>query len=152
MLVLAPAAGAWWDAGHETVAAVAWRRLPEAKRAEWADVLRQHPRYAEDFLAAMPPEIAAAPGEAGRNRRDEWLFRRASVWPDVVRDGDVPDRRDAYHRGTWHYVNIPLYLTAADEAGVAAKLAKGEAVAPNVELRRPPGRRPGRRRPTTSRA
>ena len=142
MLALAPAAGAWWDAGHETVAAVAWRRLPETKRAEWADILRRHPRYAEDFLAAMPPEIAAAPGDAGQDRRDEWLFRRASVWPDVVRNGDVPDRRDAYHRGTWHYVNIPLYLTAADEAGVAAKMTSGEAVAPNVSFAVPPNAGP----------
>ena len=142
LLALAPAAGAWWDAGHETVAAVAWRRLPEAKRTEWTAVLRQHPRYAEDFLADMPPAIAAAAGEEGEAMRDEWLFRRASVWPDVVRDGAVPDRRDAYHRGTWHYVNIPLYLTAADEAGVAAKLASGEAEAPNTDFAVPPAAGP----------
>ena len=142
VLALAPAAGAWWDAGHETVAALAWRRLPAAKRTAWADILRRHPRYAEDFLAAMPPAIAAAGGDEGRAVRDEWLFRRASVWPDVVRDYDVPDRRDAFHRGTWHYVNIPLYLTAADEAGVAAKLAAGEAVAPNVAFEVPPAAGP----------
>ena len=136
LLALAPAAGAWWDAGHETVAALAWRRMDPAKRVAWADVLRQHPRFEEDFLAAMPPGVAAA----GRDARDEWLFRRASVWPDVVREPEEPapaggpDRRDLYHRGTWHYVNIPLYLTAADEAGVRAQLAAGAIEGPNVDF------------------
>ena len=135
LLALAPAAGAWWDAGHETVAALAWRRMEPAKRTAWAEILRQHPRFQEDFLAAMPPEVR----EADRDAQSEWLFRRASVWPDVVRDRDVPERRDAYHRGTWHYVNIPLYLTAADEAGVRAKLAASEIEGPNVEFAVPAG-------------
>ena len=130
LLLLPPAAGAWWDAGHETVAAIAWRQLEPAKRAELADLLRKHPRYADDFLAAMPPGIAAADAAT----RDEWLFRRASVWPDVVRDAEDPkpaagpDRRALYHRGSWHYVNIPLYLTPEDEQGLAGGFV------PNVEF------------------
>ena len=141
LLCLAPAAGAWWDAGHETVAAVAWRRLSPAARSEYGDLLREHPRFEEDFLAEMPPEVRAA----DRVSRDEWLFRRAGVWPDVVRKpeddppADGPDRRELYHRGTWHYVNIPLYLTAADEAGVRAKLDAGEISAPNTDFTVPAG-------------
>ena len=148
LLALTPAAGAWWDAGHETVAAVAWRRLSPEMRTEWADLLKKHPRYEEDFLAAMPPSIKEAPGEAGGDLRDEWLFRRASVWPDVVREpeenppAEGEDRRERFHRGTWHYVNIPLYLTAADEAGVKAKRARGEVDGPNVAFEIPPGAGP----------
>ncbi len=109
-------APAWWDAGHETVAAVAWRRLPPARRIVMADLLRAHPRYEEDFAAAMPPEVR----DADRPVQDEWLFRRASVWPDVVRDRANKDRRAAYNRDTWHYVNIPLYLTPEDESALKA--------------------------------
>ena len=88
----------------------------------------------------MPPEVRAA----GRDAQDEWLFRRASVWPDVVREpeadppADGPDRRTLYHRGTWHYVNIPLYLSAADEAKLGEAAAAGGFL-PNVDFAVPEG-------------
>ena len=127
-------AGAWWDAGHETVAAIAWRQLDPARRTALADLLRQHPRYEEDFLKAMPPAIR----DGERAMRDEWLFRRASVWPDVVRDRGVPKRRAAFNRDTWHYVNIPLYLTPADEAALRENAEEGGFM-PNVDFSVPKG-------------
>ncbi|NNJ27408.1 S1/P1 nuclease [Alienimonas chondri] len=82
----------------------------------------------------MPPEIAAA----DREGQDEWLFRRASVWPDVVRDRGEPERRSAFNRDTWHYINIPLYLTPADEAAIRERVADG-LPAPNVRFDPPEG-------------
>ena len=129
LLVLPASAGAWWDAGHETIAALAWAQLPGDRRTELADLLRKHPRYEEDFVAMMPADIRDAP----RPVQDEWLFRHAAVWPDVVRDrfGDHPERRP-WNRPTWHYVNGPLFLSDADrEAMTGGPLPSTETEVPD---------------------
>ena len=76
-------------------------------------ILKQHPRFEEDFAAAMPKGLS----EDGEAR---WLLCRASVWPDQIRiDRENPPsyppepaKQGSYHRGIWHYIDTPLVIVA----------------------------------------
>src|SRR5688572_4038926 len=98
VLALAPGARAWNAPGHMLVALLAYDTLSEPRRAELDELLRAHPRYAQDLLPALPASLTT---DAERAR---WLFAFASTWPDIV------SRQPEYARGTWHYVNLPLAL------------------------------------------
>jgi hypothetical protein len=93
---------AWNPAGHMAIASIAYDRLPAERRDALVAALRKHPRFQQDFAAAMP---------AGLDSRgqDRWLFMRASVWPDLARSFPEPDR-EAYNRPGWHYIDFPIYL------------------------------------------
>ena len=117
VLVAPSPAHAWNATGHKMTAEIAFRQLAAEQQRSVAAVLRAHPRFAEDFAAVMPEEIAD--GSAGE--QDLWIFRRASIWPDVVpNQGETA--RNEYHRGTWHYINLPVYLTPEDEKDLAGTL------------------------------
>src|SRR5262245_52667119 len=117
LLLAAPAASAWNDTGHAIAALIAYDALPESTRAWALDVIRAHPRFREDFEARLPASLT----EADAAERARWYFSRAAVWPDYARrfdDADAPSRDELIARfghGTWHYVNLPLYLRASDE-------------------------------------
>lgn len=107
---------AWSDAGHKIIAAIAWRQLRLEQRQDILRLLSHHPRYDEDFLAVRPESLTED------DDRHEWIFLQAAVWPDIARG--LPDSiKDRYHHSTWHYINKPLYLTAADEQRGAAALS-----------------------------
>ena len=90
LLVIPPrACFAWSEGGHHLIAAIAFSLLTNQEQAELLDVLKQHPRYAEDFV---PPEKLA-----NEEERTRWLVGRAGYWPDVAR------KQPKYHRSTWHY-------------------------------------------------
>src|SRR5688572_21630945 len=89
-LVPQAAARAWHEAGHMTVAAVAYRQLDPDTRKEVALLLRQHPHFATKWK----PGVAGSGVEA-----DLYLFMQAAVWPDVIR-GDPK-----YDQPEWHYIN-----------------------------------------------
>jgi hypothetical protein len=80
---------AWSEGGNHLIAAIAFSLLTDQERAELLDVLKNHPRFAEDFV---PPEKLANDEE-----RTRWLVGRAGYWHDVAR------RQPIYHRSTWHY-------------------------------------------------
>jgi hypothetical protein len=80
---------AWSEGGHHLIAAVAFSLLTENERSELLAVLKEHPRFAEDFV---PPE--KLPNDEERIR---WLVGRSGYWPDVAR------KQPLYHRSTWHY-------------------------------------------------
>jgi hypothetical protein len=99
-------AQAWNNTGHMIIAALAWRELPEPARARITAVLRRHPHY-DIFLKQDRP--AGVP-------EDEWAFVRAATWADWVRPDPAGKKAGyitAYHRGPWHYINLP-YIAAAD--------------------------------------
>ena len=110
LALLSAPARAWNAAGHRLVALLAYERLDPAVRTEYVSLLRQHPRFAEDFLAAMPGSVRDARDEQVRER---WIFARAAVWPDVARGFEEPEL-ERYHRATWHYTNGVLFLSQAD--------------------------------------
>ncbi len=92
---------AWSEGGHHLIAVIAFSLLAEHEREELIAVLKQHPRFAEDFV---PPE--SLPNEEERTR---WLVGRAGYWPDVAR------RQSNYNRSTWHYELGPtIVLGQAD--------------------------------------
>ena len=112
LLCLATTALAWNDAGHMTIAEIAWRALSPAQRDQASSVLKQHPHYAELLAAQVPPGV----------NTNEWVFLKASTWPDMVRPGGdahapKPDYITHYHHGDWHYVNLP-YVSSTDTGRV----------------------------------
>src|SRR5579859_3501714 len=76
---------AWNPAGHMAIASIAYDRLTVERRAELIGILRQHPRFKEDFSSAMPAGLDA-------QQQERWLFMRASIWPDLARAFAEPDR------------------------------------------------------------
>lgn len=89
LLLLPSPVFAWSEGGHHLIAAVAFSLLTEKERSELLAVLKEHPRFAEDFV---PPE--KLPNEEERIR---WIVGRSGYWPDVAR------KQPLYHRSTWHY-------------------------------------------------
>lgn len=99
--------------GHRIIAEIAWQQMRPGQRAYCVALLKQHPRWKEDFLDNLPDNLKR--GEQAD--RDHWLFLHASVWPDITYrfKGRL---REQYHRGPWHYVNYPIYLEPADASRI----------------------------------
>jgi hypothetical protein len=112
-----PPAYAWHRAGHNMTAEIAFELLSEQQQQHAAAILSAHPRFKEDFAAGMPEEIA----NGSEREKNLWMFKRASNWPDIVRNGSKAVRT-RYNRSSWHYINLPVYLTDRDEKELAGKL------------------------------
>lgn len=104
-VLLAPALFAWADKGHKMVASIALRQLDQAERDTIYDILKQHPRWKEDFADRMPEDVRT--GDAALQL--EWVMQQAAIWPDIAREfqGEV---RERFHRPTWHYINHGIFL------------------------------------------
>jgi len=114
---VASPAHAWHETGHKMTASIAYAQLSEYQQRYVSGILRAHPRFAEDFAAAMPEDIK----KGSDNEKALWAFERASYWSDLV--PNINDEvRTQYHRGTWHYINMPVYLTDEDEKEFAGNL------------------------------
>ncbi len=88
---------AWHEAGHHIIALLAYDLLSRQERQQLQAILREHPRFTEDFAprtkSSNQKEVEPLiPAESER-----WLFGRAGYWPDVARS--QPD----YNRPNWHY-------------------------------------------------
>jgi hypothetical protein len=79
----------WFENGHHLIAELAFDLLSKNQQKQIHDLIRNHPRFQEDF--ASPP-IVVETGET-----DRWLIGRAAYWPDVARA--FPE----WSRPTWHY-------------------------------------------------
>ena len=111
LVLVASDALAWNAVGHRVIAEIAWQQLTPERRQEIVDTLRHHPRFAEDFVAKMPREVASGDQEM----QDRWIFWQAAVWPDVGRGGP-------YDHPTWHYIDLPVYLDKGDRKALANRL------------------------------
>lgn len=94
---------AWNDAGHMTIARIAWDELTPTEQASVVAILNEHPHRERLLLKGKPSSVS----------EQEWIFLKASVWPDDVRPPKSSTREDhsrhpiyKYHRSTWHYVNF----------------------------------------------
>src|SRR5262249_37308548 len=138
ILLAAAPCMAWHEVGHMLTVLVAYKQLspgdtPSDAVKRLVAILKQHPRYNEDFAAAMPKGL----NEDGEAR---WLICRASVWPDQIRgDHDnspsyppEPAKQGSYNRGIWHYIDTPLVIVPKDASAeqVKALEAKGRALQP----------------------
>src|SRR5262245_16910186 len=110
LLVVSSQALAWSDAGHKIVASIAYSRLTPAERENVVTILSNHPRFQVDFVEARPENADPA----------EWCFQQASVWPDIARGFKGEDAK--FNHGTWHYINVPHFLSPADEQALAGKV------------------------------
>ncbi len=116
--VTPPQARAWSEAGHKIIASLAFRKLTPEQQQHWAEILKHHPRYAEDFSPFMPADTTAGDESAQR----EWLFQQAAIWPDMAR-GLAENQKSIYNHPTWHYIDFPSFLTDADRAALAPGLS-----------------------------
>ncbi|MDP6443404.1 MAG: S1/P1 nuclease, partial [Pirellulaceae bacterium] len=115
-LVAAPCSNAsgWNETGHWLIACIAYDSMSAELRSELVKTIRSHERFQQDFLEAMPRSVRAA----DKATEDKWIFLRAAVWPDVARGFDDDGKR-RFHRSRWHYVNRPVFLSAADRVLLA---------------------------------
>jgi hypothetical protein len=67
---------AWSKGGHHLIVAVAFNLLADKEKSELSVVLKQHPRFAEEFV---PSEK-----HPNDNKRTRWLVRRSAYWPDLA--------------------------------------------------------------------
>lgn len=116
-------AQAWNYAGHRIIAAIAWDQLTPERRRELVQLLKQHPRFEQDFQSRMPQIIKDATPEI----QARWLFMRAATWPDIARSFKDADR-EKYHHGTWHYINQPIYLDEASKNALSTQLSANVAI------------------------
>ena len=113
---------AWNDAGHLTIARIAWERLNDSQREKVVAILRKHPHRDELLLKNRPADATDA----------EWMFIRAAVWCDhirpprsLARDQIATHPIHKFHRGPWHYVNYP-YKAGQTESALPEKPLVGE--------------------------
>jgi len=94
VLLTANFAMAWGGAGHQLIAAEAYRELSPELKAQVFDVLKAHPDYAKWANAFHPNatfDLAA------------YIFMRSSTWPDEIRrSGSI------YDHPNWHFIDYPL--------------------------------------------
>ncbi len=96
-LLISPLASsmAWSSGGHQVVAAAAYRDLSPVFKKKVSDILKSHPDY-EKWKRAFQSDNNSLDLES-------YVFLRASVWPDEIRQRDNP-----YHHPHWHYIDYPL--------------------------------------------
>lgn len=85
---------AWGSAGHELIAAEAYRELSPELKAEVAEVLQAHPEYAQWKASYHPNAVLDLYA---------YVFIRCSTWPDEIRRTGSP-----YDHPEWHFIDYPL--------------------------------------------
>ena len=101
---------AWHDGGHKTVAAIAFRRLTAGEQASVVALLKNHPRFADEFEKKLPDGLDAT-------ETNDWMFQQAAVFPDIARSYKGRLQKQFSHP-VWHYINVPEFLTPADRAAL----------------------------------
>jgi len=95
VLLLTTNAQAWSGAGHQVIAAEAYRQLSPDLQKKATDILKAHPDY-EKWAKSLTSESATLDLPA-------FIFMRASTWADEIRR-----RKSPYNHPKWHYVDYPL--------------------------------------------
>src|SRR5690606_32769491 len=117
-----------WDAhGHRLSAYVAWEFMSAGAREKSFSILQQHPRFATDFIGAMPVDIQ----RADDNNKQRWLFAQAAVWPDMARNFRGADEL-RYHHPDWHWIDGTW---VRDEATRQGNLYVGTSPKPALQAR-----------------
>jgi len=85
---------AWGGAGHQLIAAEAYRQLSAQTKAQVIEVLKAHPDYNKWAQAYRPN---------ANFDQFAYIFMRCSTWPDEIRrTGNQYDHPD------WHFIDYPL--------------------------------------------
>jgi hypothetical protein len=86
---------AWSGAGHQVIAAEAYRELPPALQKKVLQLLKSHPDYGSWKDSRS--------GDKGSLDFGMEIFMCASTWPDEIRR-----RESDYNHPKWHFVDYPL--------------------------------------------
>jgi hypothetical protein len=114
---------AWSEAGHKIIGSIAFRQLTPDQQAKIVAILKNHPRWDEDFQSKMPDELTT------ETEKNEWIFQQAAVWPDMARS--FKDDAKQFNHPTWHYIDLPTYLTPDDQSALEGTLKE------NISLEAP---------------
>lgn len=95
---------AWSEGGHHLITLVAYDLLKPERQERLRELIKFHPRFAEDFV---PPEKLPTERE-----KERWTIGRAGYWPDVA-------RKTTFDRPNWHWQLGPN-LVIGDVATVPA--------------------------------
>jgi hypothetical protein len=95
LLLSRSSAQAWSGAGHQVIAAEAYRQLPSTLQKKVSEILKSHPDY-EKWEKSFASESTTLDLAA-------FFFMRSSTWPDEIRR-----RKSPYNHPKWHYVDYPL--------------------------------------------
>jgi hypothetical protein len=123
LLLAAPRAFAWGNAGHEAVACVAWQHLDQATKDRVYALLTQVPyRPSPDpklpSIPGFPQWSAGLPAGLTVDQQHMYVFMRAATYPDTLKrtflhDTDRPPATggdsnlgfsDTFSHGYWHFV------------------------------------------------
>lgn len=126
-LVTVQPAFAWNATGHKLISSIAFRQLSAEEQGRVVAILQRHPRFTADFGDEMPAEVKAL----GAAEQNEWLFQQAGIWSDIIRSG--PPARTAFHRPTWHYMDVPHFLDDASRAALEGSIKENLALVPPPE-------------------
>lgn len=89
MVLTAQECLAWSESGHHLITVMAFERLAPEIQREVLEILRAHPRFADDFKPLAKLD--------GTDEIERWTIGRAGYWPDVAR------RTAEFNRSNWHY-------------------------------------------------
>lgn len=87
---------AWDDAGHKTIAYIAWQKMSPEAREKAFNVLMNAPE--DSNLSVF--YLQDSRSEAVKKLE---LFMIAATWADIVRDKKFKTRFEKYHHSNWHY-------------------------------------------------
>jgi hypothetical protein len=93
-LIIPTCALAWGGAGHQVIAAEAYRELTPELKAETFAALQAHPDFAKWTNSYRPNanfDLAA------------YVFMRSSTWPDEIRRSG-----NKYDHPNWHFIDYPI--------------------------------------------
>ena len=86
---------AWSSAGHQVIAAEAYRELSPELKGKITEILKSHPDYSK--------WKSSFSGSSASLDLPTYIFMKASTWPDEIRR-----RGNKYDHPHWHYVDYPL--------------------------------------------
>ena len=107
---------AWHAPGHQITAIIAYRSLTAENQLKYITLLESHPYY-QKWMS----EFYLFPGVD----KNEYIFCKASTWPDVIKKDDYPDKHKE-----WHYIN---YRVDFENGHVQKDQNKGENVLDAIE-------------------
>ena len=87
---------AWDDAGHKTIAYIAWNQMSKDARERAYKILMSAPEDADLSVFYLQDSRSA-------ETKKRELFMIAATWADIVRDRKFKARSEKYHHSNWHY-------------------------------------------------
>lgn len=100
LLALSGNGYAWDVVGHKLTSSIALQYLSDKTKTKLLAILKQHPRFQQDFIEPMPGFIE----DGDESQRLDWLLGQAAYWPDRARSLPAGER-EKFNRPSWHYID-----------------------------------------------